>query len=201
MTLYRYNLRVSQEIFTIISCFEVALRNRIDNQLKVGLGADWLRDSVLPNGIFTGKKTLRMYDAINKEYQSLCSQNDYSHTNLLSKLSFGTWKSMFGDTQYLATGQCLLSIFPNKPKSSPAQSFNSRYVYNELDNINNIRNRIAHHEPICFDKSKSSISTQYIRDKYNQIMTLFQWMDIDAPSLLYGLDHVISTCDKIDGLK
>lgn len=27
MTLYRYNLRLSQEMFTILSCFEVTLRN------------------------------------------------------------------------------------------------------------------------------------------------------------------------------
>ncbi len=26
MTLYRYNLQISQEMFTIVSCFEVALR-------------------------------------------------------------------------------------------------------------------------------------------------------------------------------
>lgn len=30
MTLYRYNLQLSQEMFTVISCFEVALRNAID---------------------------------------------------------------------------------------------------------------------------------------------------------------------------
>ncbi len=29
MALYRYNLRLSQEMFTIISCYEVALRNAI----------------------------------------------------------------------------------------------------------------------------------------------------------------------------
>ena len=29
-TLYRKNLKLSQEFFTIISCFEVALRNKID---------------------------------------------------------------------------------------------------------------------------------------------------------------------------
>ncbi len=27
MALYRYNLRLSQEMFTIVNCFEVALRN------------------------------------------------------------------------------------------------------------------------------------------------------------------------------
>ena len=34
MTLYRDNLRLSQEVFTIVSCFEVTLRNAIDNRLK-----------------------------------------------------------------------------------------------------------------------------------------------------------------------
>jgi hypothetical protein len=30
MTLYRKNLRLSQELFTVISCYEVALRNGIN---------------------------------------------------------------------------------------------------------------------------------------------------------------------------
>ena len=50
MTLYRYNLKLSQEMFTMVSCFEVALRNRIDKQMTIRLGNDWLRDAVLPNG-------------------------------------------------------------------------------------------------------------------------------------------------------
>ena len=45
MMLYRCNLRLSQEMFTLISCFEVTLRNRIDRQLKAHLGGDWLRDA------------------------------------------------------------------------------------------------------------------------------------------------------------
>ena len=30
MTLYRLNLKLSQEFFTVISCFEIALRNKIE---------------------------------------------------------------------------------------------------------------------------------------------------------------------------
>ncbi|MBQ9338787.1 MAG: hypothetical protein IJS13_00465 [Paludibacteraceae bacterium] len=41
MTLYRYNLQLSQEMFTVISCFEVALRNAIDRNLTATLGGDW----------------------------------------------------------------------------------------------------------------------------------------------------------------
>ena len=50
MTLYRYNLKLSQELFTIISCFEVVLRNRIDKQMVALRGNDWLRDAILPSG-------------------------------------------------------------------------------------------------------------------------------------------------------
>ena len=41
MTLYRYNLQVSQEMFTLVSCFEVALRNAIDRKLTENLGDDY----------------------------------------------------------------------------------------------------------------------------------------------------------------
>ena len=33
MTLYRLNLNLSQEVFTLLSCFEVAVRNAIDRIL------------------------------------------------------------------------------------------------------------------------------------------------------------------------
>ena len=44
MTLYRKNLKLSQEMFTIVSCFEVALRNAIDKHYTSLFGAEWLID-------------------------------------------------------------------------------------------------------------------------------------------------------------
>ena len=58
MTLYRYNLKLSQEMFTLVSCFEVALRNRIDKQMTAHLGSDWLRDLVLPGGAFYSDRSV-----------------------------------------------------------------------------------------------------------------------------------------------
>ena len=58
MTLYRYNLELSSEMLKIISCFEVALRNRIGKILESFYGYDWLRDSCLPGGIFDSPRTL-----------------------------------------------------------------------------------------------------------------------------------------------
>ena len=201
MTLYRLNLKVSQEMFTVISCFEVALRNAIDHKLVPILGKDWLRDASRPGGIFDLKGTRDTFDVIRREYSALQKAGEYDHDRLLSKLSFGVWKYMYGRPQYAATGKSLLTIFPNKPRSSPSMQINATYIYNELDSINVLRNRIAHHEPICFDKTKSRIDTCYAREKYRQIIKLYNWMGIDSGALLYGLDHVERICDRIDRLQ
>lgn len=52
---------------------------------------------------------------------------------------------MFSNIQYLLTGRVLLKAFPNKPKSTKQQRYDNTYVFRELDYINNLRNRIAHH--------------------------------------------------------
>ena len=74
MTLYRYNLQVSQEMFTIVSCFEVALRNAIDNQLTANLGAEWLKDSIMPMGIFSQPILRKTHDIIQTAYRRLLNR-------------------------------------------------------------------------------------------------------------------------------
>ena len=68
---------------------------------------------------------------------------------------------MFSGPQYVATGQRLLTVFPAKPKSTPDLRIDNRFIYNELDRINKIRNRIAHHEPICF-LEHTNIKTDFL---------------------------------------
>lgn len=201
MTLYRYNLQLSQEMFTVISCFEVALRNAIDNNLKPRLGQDWLRDSILTGGIFTNPILSKTANVISHSYNKLLSQGQYTASKLLADMEFGMWKYMFSPLQYRLTGQTLLQIFPNKQRSTSVLQINNAYIFNELDKVNTIRNRIAHHEPICFGLSGNQIDTTYIMNKYLQIQTLFAWMGIDSRALLYGLDHVQQVCNKINELK
>ena len=190
MTLYRYNLKLSQEMFTIISYFEVVLRNKIDCEMKEHYGNNWLRDSIMPQGIFCyddrvdGTKKI-----ITKAYNNLQLAHKYTHLRLLTEMDFGIWKFMFNNVQYRLSGRCLLNIFPNKPTSNLNSKFNNAYVFNELDLVNHTRNRIAHHEPICFGSS-ANIDTQMVTHCYKSMIQLFQWMDVDSKSLLYGLDHI-----------
>ena len=137
MTLYRYNLHLTQDVFIVISCFEVALRNAIDAHLVPLLGEEWLKDSVQPNGIFSGNDFRETRKIIERAYNKLMSNGTYSHSKLLAEMEFGVWKYMFSAKQYRATG----------------------------------------------------------------IQSLFAWMNIDSRTMLYGLDHVLTTCRKINALK
>ena len=200
MTLYRLNLNLSQEVFTLLSCFEVAIRNAINNILVKQLGEDWLRDSIMPGGIFDVPGCRDSANIIRKAYNRLQRSGNYSHTKLLAEMEFGVWKYMFANPQYRAVNRSLLAIFPNKPRSTAECQYNNTFMFNELDGINILRNRIAHHEPICFALRQPIIGTSYILNAYQRLHTLFMWMGIDSHSLLYGLDHVQSVCNKINKL-
>lgn len=201
MMLYRLNLNLSQEVFTLLSCFEVAVRNAIDRILTVSLGPDWLRDAILPGGIFDIPGCRDSAKIIKSAYNRLIRDNSYSHSKLIAEMEFGVWKYMFANPQYKAVGRTLLAIFPNKPKSSVEVQYNNTFIFNELDGINILRNRIAHHEPICFARRQPEIDTSYILQAYQTLHKLFIWMGIDSHSLLYGLDHVQQVCLKINRLK
>ena len=201
MTLYRYNLRLSQEMFTILSCFEVTLRNAIDQHLRRSFGDDWLRDSFQAGGLFDTPNLSRTTNIIRGGYRRLQEMGKpYSHVGLLAEMEFGVWKYMFSREQFAVTGRTLLQIFPNKPTSTPAVQYNHTYIFNELDKVNTLRNRIAHHEPICFDLGVAQISLVYILGQYERVHRLFAWMNYDSKSMLYGLDHVRRVCSEIEHL-
>lgn len=196
MALYRYNIKLSQEMYAIISYFEVSLRNKINKEMKTHFGNDWLRDFVMPGGRFdTDPRVEGTQKIIRKAYEGLVRCHTYNHTKLLAEMEFGVWKFMFNNVQYRLSGRCLLNIFPNKPTSSPRFQYDNAFVFNSLDVVNNMRNRIAHHEPICFGRH-GHVDTQNVISCYIRIMQLFQWMDIDADSLLYGVNHLVEVNNK-----
>ncbi|MBO9563632.1 MAG: Abi family protein [Niastella sp.] len=198
MTLYRKNLQLSQELFTIISCFEIALRNAIDNHVIQTLGRDWLRTASSTGGIFDNANCFITAQTINDEIYKLNQQ--YTHAKLVAELGFGFWRYLFSAHHYRATGQNLLQIFNSKPRSSATIQYNSSYIFNELAKINNLRNRIAHHEPVCFVPGYPVKDTSFVRQHYNLILQLFRWLSIDEAALLYGLDHILTVCNEIDSL-
>jgi len=196
MTLYRLNLKLSQECFTVISCFEVSIRNAIDNHYKVIYGNDWLKDAQMAGGIFSGDRCRVTKQIITSSINKL--GNRYTHNKLVAEMDFGFWRFLYAQPQFYAAGQTLLNIFPNKPTSTPTIQYNQSYVFNEMGKINKFRNRIAHHEPICFQVRFPVIDSAYVSNNYNVIQDLFNWLNIDGRKLLFGLNHIQGLLIKLN---
>ena len=120
-TLYRKNLKLSQEMFTIISCFEVALRNKINKHYTSLYGIEWLSDFIYEGGRFDTPSTERTQNIIRFAKNKLGA--DYTHFKLMAELDFGLWRYLFARPQFVAGGQNLLQIFPSKPRSSVSMQY------------------------------------------------------------------------------
>ncbi len=201
LLLYRRNVRASMEMFSVVGAFEIALRNSIDKVMIKHFGADWLRNSILPGGIFDTPKCRDHARIIRGAYEKLVKHNQYTHSHLLSKMEFGIWKYMFSSPQFKASHRVLLQVFPNKPTSTREIQYNNTFIFNELDHVNSLRNRIAHHEPICFYTGFSLITTTYIEFIYHKIIVLFDWLGVSAQEYLFGLDHVKKICSGLKMLE
>lgn len=181
---YRANTLLSKEMFGVIGVFEVILRNSINRHFICTKGNNWLSDSIQPGGYLD--ITPGCEDAYHFIQEGIYKLGiNYTHDDLISKLSFGFWTYQFAAKEYAAAGSTLLEIFPNRPFGTKQKT-----VFRHLIKINDIRNRIAHHEPICIDKTTGHISTSYTEKRYNLIVELLCWLGCNPKKILYGIDGV-----------
>lgn len=221
--LYQYNIKLSQEMFSIISCFEIILRNAINEHFTTRFGGNWLLTFIEKDGIFdetiphNNEETDEERNSIKytrnrikKAQKKLEKKNSYTHFKHIAELEFGVWCNFFNQGQYIRTienkskkaknpPKKLLDIFP-KRTTTTENNYSPAYIFNELYKINAIRNRIAHHEPICFNNNE--ISTIDVRKNYKRILMFLEWMNIDGKKLLnkLKLNRVMKICNKIDYL-
>jgi len=180
--LYRNNIQKSKEMYTLLSIFEIILRNKIDEHYQskylheIG-NENWLKFAASKNGFYNHLQTLKTKESIVKGINGL--GNNYSHNKLIAELNFGFWRFQFAPKEFRAAGSSLHHIFINRPKGT-----NHTTIFNKLRLINNIRNRIAHYEPICFDSRGNKVSAFYLQLHQNQIFELLDWMEIPYINLL-----------------
>lgn len=194
--LYRLNLKLSQEFFSLLSCLEVALRNSIDQIYTKAFGDEWLKDSVSTSGFLSQPKCYESKEVVKSKIRKM---NNYSHTTLITELDFGFWRYLFSRPQYVAGGRKLMAAFPNFVSSQP-HNLRPREIFSLLKAPNLLRNRIAHHEPICFLPNQAVVSTIEARRNYKLILDFYNWMGINEKLLLHGLDHITEICDRMDRL-
>ena len=189
MQLYRYNLRLCQRFYGILNLFEVILRNAVnEHYMAYYSDSDWIVNQTGTDKILAHDK-----DEIKQIEADYKKRGIYNNDKMVSALTFGFWTYLFTKKNYRKGGKTLLKIFPNKAKGK-----NQADIYLDLTHIREFRNRIAHHEPICFRSGTDSVSTDFLRNNYCRILKLFDWMGISSRDYLFGIDRVGAACAKID---
>ena len=196
--LYKQNIQLSQTLFALLSIFEVMLRNQIDQYFRNHFNDnEWLKNNCDQDGIFslpsffkfgfeTRTKILTTYIQLGKRY---------THDRLVAELSFGFWTYMLAPVQFAAGGQGLHKIFRFRPKGTT-----QKLIFNELDEIRILRNRIAHHEPLCFNK-RHNISATSTNMVYDYIIKQTICLGFDPDKLYMGLDEAKMIIKSIEKMK
>ena len=192
LALYKANIGLSQEMWGVIGVFEVILRNSVDRYMLANKGLTWLEDAVADGGyldITPGCEDSyhSVQDAIHK------LGHNYTHDRLIAKFTFGFWTYQFATKEFAAAGSILLNIFPNRPFGTRQKD-----VFQQLIKINDIRNRIAHHEPLCFEGGIISIAK--VKRRYDLIIELLQWLGCNPTEILDGIDGVAIEIEKVNAI-
>ncbi len=191
MQLYRYNLRLCQRFYGALNLFEVMLRNAI-NEHYAGYYSDpdWI-----VNQAGTGKLLEYNKDEIRQTEAGYRRRGIYNNDKMVASLTMGFWTKLFSKKRYKRGGKTLLQIFPNKMKGK-----NQADIYKDLTHIREFRNRIAHHEPICFD-GNGNISTAFARRHYLLICEYISYMGQQPDDVISWAEKPDKFLDAIDKIR
>lgn len=184
--LYKLNIRLSGCLFGVLSIFEVVLRNLVDLHYRQLFGdKEWLKNQCGQGGMFGHPSFSRYGFESRTRILTTIAQlgKRYTHDRLVAELNFGFWTYMFAPIQFRVGGQGLHKIYVKRLKGTSQSQ-----IFNELDEVRNLRNRIAHHEPLCFDKYHS-LNTDGTRAAHSYILKHIEWLGYDRSELLLELDE------------
>jgi hypothetical protein len=164
---YERNTAISEALYGITQAMEIALRNSIHRTMTAAHGPMWF-DQV---GLLDEPQVERVKEA----KAELREKRTISSGGLVAQLSLGFWTS-------LLAARCERSLWvPHLHKAFPnavilkrdKEGVESRItlsrsqVFDQLESVRKLRNRIAHHEPIL----KMDLPT-----RYSEVLQALSWI-------------------------
>lgn len=155
--LYTYNVQLSAALYGPLHMQEVALRNMADRALMEKYGQSWFDDpAVLVIGYQTG--------CITKARQTLQKADKViTRSQIIAELNFGFWSSLFGRLAH--------HLWQTLRPTFQAKGIQRGMIAKELRELRQLRNRIAHYEPII---------ALPLAQRYASITTLTGWLSPSA---------------------
>ncbi len=174
---YHANIVLSEAMIPALHYFEISFRNRIDQVFKKYYASEWLTNT--PNQLMVSAQDIKK---INEIISKVRRENKRLpiHDDIVAQMTFGFWCSFLHrkyDPVIWHRKDAIKIIFPNLPRANKKRS----YIEHKIFKIKEIRNRIAHHEPVW--NSKVSIF-----DAHAICLELIHAMSHDAAEMLRRID-------------
>jgi hypothetical protein len=142
IALYEWNAQIGAALLEVLGHVEIVLRNALDRSLSA-----WFSTTSLPGEWYDDP--LNLFDAYGKEDVNAArdklarARKTETHGRIIAELPFGFWRFLLSRKyQNTLWAQALRHAFPG------LQPQTRSVVYNIVDDLSTLRNRIAHHEPI-----------------------------------------------------
>lgn len=156
--LYEKNIRLAEAFYTPLQCVEICLRNVINEVMKVTYGDNWLNEDQSPLDVDSLRLIIEARSELREKAQPLAPGK------IIAQLRFGFWVGLLG-RRYDNTlwRKCLHAAFRARGSKTRAE------VHGRFNAIRRLRNRIAHHEPILWDRTP-------LDQMHREIIEAIAWM-------------------------
>lgn len=189
-------LQSIQEMFYLpMQLVEITLRNHINDAVKehvLNRGMTIKQSNRWYNHIPQGKiSQAQVRKAIQKADREI-SNRGANHNDVVAQLTFGFWVYLLDTPHRLTKTQHQLwpfitdKVFPNrKNKGIPA-------LFNDLNTLNKLRNRLFHHEPIWSGSGVNSKqkALDKLQSKHNLIIKVLGYMSEDKLLLVKNINMI-----------
>ena len=171
---YKSNLRLAESLYVSLSVFEVTLRNALSRELRIFAGTEeWFE-------LFYITPELQpLISDIDKAKQQIHHRGEIVSTDkIISELTFGFWVTLLNSQYERVLWKSLRKAFPYMPK----QIRKRKNVSAPCNSLRRLRNRIFHHEGICWD-------LKYVTSLHEELITVLGWMSVEMPQWLATIDN------------
>lgn len=141
---YQDNIRVSESLLPALHYLEIILRNRLNKAIKQVYGEQWLVN--LPTNLHMDEGNLAKLNAAKFHHQQE-KRRPATHDDLVAHMTFGFWANFFHkryDPSLWQRKHFTATVFPHLERDKRSRHL----IKPQLQTIKELRNRIAHHEPI-----------------------------------------------------
>lgn len=175
LELYQWNLELSCCFLAPLQVCEVSIRNAIAEAIELTYGANWPYDRSFEISLPNPPRTYSPRGNL------LQHRNEPTAGKIIAELKFVFWERMFTARHDNTIWNAHLhTVLPHVDATKTVQEVR-REAYETLNDIRDLRNRIAHHEPIF---------RRNIQEEYDRIRKVIGWRSVVAADWLDKVETV-----------